>query len=163
MSSFAGHCIPRPSPSRGPSLAPSVQFTLRLGRRPGGIKIRFLRNRILYIGEWDSPYTFLVGQTRATLCTAAGQHLAAVCRMHALAETMLLGALALLRLIRSLHSLCTSLFSKFTDGHRHRSGYDRRAYAAACPHDMRQYLLSYKKRRMSRFFCSKCNLSTSWG
>src|SRR5699024_1479959 len=46
----------------------------------------------------------LVGQTRAALRTAAGQHLAAVRRVHALAEAMLLGALALLRLIRSLHS-----------------------------------------------------------
>ena len=51
----------------------------------------------------------LVGQTRAALRTAAGQHLAAVRRVHALAEAMLLGALALLRLIRSLHSSCTSL------------------------------------------------------
>ena len=51
----------------------------------------------------------LVGQTRAALRTAAGQHLAAVRRVHALAEAMLLGALALLRLLRSLHSSCTSL------------------------------------------------------
>ena len=78
------------------------------------------------------------GQLLASLSATRSQHLAAVGRTHALAETMLLGALTLLRLIRSLHSSCTSLFSEFTDGHRHRSGARPRAHAAACPQNMRQ-------------------------
>ena len=94
----------------------------------------------------------LGGQLCAALRAAARQHLAAVGRAHTLAEAMLLGALTLLRLIRSLHSSCTSLFSGFTDGHRHRSGARPRAHAAACPHNMRQYLLSYKKPELSSFF-----------
>ena len=64
----------------------------------------------------------LRSELSAALRAAAGQHLAAVRRAHALAETMLLGALTLLRLIRSLHTSSTSLFDGFTDGHRHRSG-----------------------------------------
>ena len=58
----------------------------------------------------------LGGQLCAALRAAARQHLAAVGRAHALAETMLLGALTLLRLIRSLHSSCTSLFSDLRMG-----------------------------------------------
>ena len=45
----------------------------------------------------------LSGELRSALCAAAGKDLAAVLRCHSLAETMLLGALALLRLIRSKH------------------------------------------------------------
>ena len=72
----------------------------------GGIKIRFLRNRILYIGGMGFPlYCFLVRQACAALGAATGQYLAAVRRAHTLAEAMLLGALALLGLIRSLHFL----------------------------------------------------------
>ena len=49
--------------------------------------------------------TFLVRQACAALGAATGQYLAAVRRAHTLAEAMLLGALALLGLIRSLHFL----------------------------------------------------------
>ena len=61
-------------------------------------------------------------QACAALGTATGQYLAAVRRTHTLAETMLLGALTLLGLIRSLHFFVHLPVYGFTDGHRHRSG-----------------------------------------
>ena len=61
-------------------------------------------------------------QLSATLSATACKYLAAVGRGHTLTEAVLLGALTLLRLIRSLHTSSTSLFDGFTDGHRHRSG-----------------------------------------
>ena len=64
----------------------------------------------------------LVGQTGAAACTTAGDNLAAVGSGHSLAEAVLLGALTLLRLERSLHNFVHLPVLKFTDGHRHRSG-----------------------------------------
>ena len=61
-------------------------------------------------------------QLSATLCATASQYLAAVRGGHALAEAVLLGALTLLRLERSLHNFVHLPVLKFTDGHRHRSG-----------------------------------------
>ena len=49
-----------------------------------------------------------MSQASAALCTAASQNLAAVLGGHALAETMLLGALTLLGLIGTNHCLYTS-------------------------------------------------------
>ena len=63
-----------------------------------------------------------MGQTGAASCAAAGQDLAAVGGRHSLAEAVLLGALTLLRLERSLHNFVHLPVLKFTDGHRHRSG-----------------------------------------
>ena len=61
-------------------------------------------------------------QLSATLCATASQYLAAVRGGHALAEAVLLGALTLLRLERSLHNFVHLPVLNFTDGHRHRSG-----------------------------------------
>ena len=63
-----------------------------------------------------------MGQTGTALGTAASQHLTAVAGGHSLAEAVLLGALTLLRLERSLHNFVHLPVLKFTDGHRHRSG-----------------------------------------
>ena len=46
-----------------------------------------------------------MGQTGATLRTTAGKHLAAIGGAHTLAETVLLGALALLGLIGTEHAI----------------------------------------------------------
>ena len=61
-------------------------------------------------------------QLSAALSAAASKYLAAVGRGHTLAEAVLLGALTLLRLERSLHNSVHLPVLKFTDGHRHRSG-----------------------------------------
>ena len=63
-----------------------------------------------------------MGETGAAACTTAGNDLAAVGSGHSLAEAVLLGALTLLRLERSLHNFVHLPVLKFTDGHRHRSG-----------------------------------------
>ena len=63
-----------------------------------------------------------MGQASAALGAAAGQNLTAVAGGHSLAEAVLLGALTLLRLERSLHNFVHLPVLKFTDGHRHRSG-----------------------------------------
>ena len=70
----------------------------------------------------DAPSVTSVGQASAALGTTAGEHLAAILRGHSLAEAVLLGALTLLRLERSLHNFVHLPVLKFTDGHRHRSG-----------------------------------------
>ena len=46
-----------------------------------------------------------MGQASATLCTAAGEHFTAVGSAHPLAEAVLLGALALLRLVGTEHAI----------------------------------------------------------
>ena len=61
-------------------------------------------------------------QLSATLSATACKYLAAVGRGHTLTEAVLLGALTLLRLERSLHNFVHLPVLKFTDGHRHRSG-----------------------------------------
>ena len=53
----------------------------------------------------------LVGQTLTAAGTATGENLSAVSSCHSLAEAMHLAALALLRLIRSEHSGCTSIIT----------------------------------------------------
>lgn len=69
-----------------------------------------------------SVSTVSMGKTGAALRAAAGQNLAAVRSGHALTKAVLLGALTLLRLERSLHNFVHLPVLKFTDGHRHRSG-----------------------------------------
>ena len=46
-----------------------------------------------------------MGQTSATLCTAASEHFAAIGSTHSLTETVLLGTLALLGLIGTEHAI----------------------------------------------------------
>ena len=75
-----------------------------------------------YMWAFSGPYCCLGRQLSATLCATASQYLAAVRGGHALAEAVLLGALTLLRLERSLHNFVHLPVLKFTDGHRHRSG-----------------------------------------
>ena len=52
-----------------------------------------------------------MGQTSATLCTAASEHFAAIGSTHSLTETVLLGTLALLGLIGTEHAI--HLFLRF--------------------------------------------------
>ena len=66
-----------------------------------------------------------MGQASAALGAAAGQNLTAVAGGHSLAEAVLLGALTLLRLERSLHNFVHLPVLKFTDGPRHRPGAGR--------------------------------------
>ena len=75
-----------------------------------------------YMWTFSGPYCCLGRQLSATLCATASQYLAAVRGGHALAEAVLLGALTLLRLERSLHNFVHLPVLNFTDGHRHRSG-----------------------------------------
>ena len=78
--------------------------------------------------SWLSPMLLLAGdciaysKMSATLSATACKYLAAVGRGHTLTEAVLLGALTLLRLERSLHNFVHLPVLKFTDGHRHRSG-----------------------------------------
>ena len=84
--------------------------------------------RIVRKSEYSLYRLSLSRQLSATLSATACKYLAAVGRGHtlagghSLAEAVLLGALTLLRLERSLHNFVHLPVLKFTDGHRHRSG-----------------------------------------
>ena len=78
--------------------------------------------RIFRKSEYFLYRLSLSRQLSATLSATACKYLAAVGRGHTLTEAVLLGALTLLRLERSLHNFVHLPVLKFTDGHRHRSG-----------------------------------------
>ena len=78
--------------------------------------------RIFGKSEYSLYRLSLSRQLSATLSATACKYLAAVGRGHTLTEAVLLGALTLLRLERSLHNFVHLPVLKFTDGHRHRSG-----------------------------------------
>lgn len=78
--------------------------------------------RIVRKSEYSLYRLSLSRQLSATLSATACKYLAAVGRGHTLTEAVLLGALTLLRLERSLHNFVHLPVLKFTDGHRHRSG-----------------------------------------
>lgn len=78
--------------------------------------------RIFRKSEYSLYRLSLSRQLSATLSATACKYLAAVGRGHTLTEAVLLGALTLLRLERSLHNFVHLPVLKFTDGHRHRSG-----------------------------------------
>ena len=63
----------------------------------------------------DAPSVTSMGQTGTTLGTTASQNLAAVAGSHSLAETVLLGALALLGLIGTEHCM-TPPFYRISGG-----------------------------------------------
>lgn len=100
-------------------------------------------------------------QLSATLSATACKYLAAVGRGHTLTEAVLLGALTLLRLERSLHNFVHLPVLKFTDGHRHRSGARRGIWPAACLHNRIRYLLSYIGSILSSIFSDPRNYFSS--
>ena len=80
---------------------------------------------------WSPKHTCLRRQNLTTLCTAAGQNLAAVGSSHSFPETVDLGSVATAGLIGTLH-LCTPP-CKFT--------YARQPKTAAATHNYRPYMV----------------------
>lgn len=94
----------------------------------------------------------LQAQASSAAGTATSKNLSAIGSSHSLAETMHLAALALLRLIRSQHSGCTSIFQNFKIRAGTGTGPNVRANAAACPtapynHTARMYALHYRSKK----------------